>query len=885
MLKTAAEGAAEGVLGPIAPLIETKVLGVDPEDIRARAEVNPAIRGGSEAAAFVGSLLTGTGEARLMTEAGKAAAKAVGLGAEAIQGASLAAKIGSSAVSNAAEMAVMQSGDEVSKMILQDPNTAAESSIANIGLASVLGGVAGGGLTGLTHGVISPLWQASAGPKVEGALKSLKSRLNGESASTLVKEAEDLGLTKMTADIEGALSDSPTLKNAASGLRQTDTSRVARAFQEREREFKEEVLGKMSETLGKNADALSTLEVSEANYGKELGESLVKDYKAKIDPIIKELEEAKSKFATTPLEKDTVSVVQDLSNPYKATAKEAIKPGTTSSLRDKIMTKAGEEGWLADKLSPEARFIKTTMKELGNKETLQDLVKFGQNIGQSTKSTLPFGMQTPLSRAGAIVRDIIRDAENDMIVRKLGMEAPELVAKFRGALSEFKDLAALKDALNDRLKIGGSVSGFAKGLSEMAKTDSETLIRRLSGSKDANLLNFMAEHFPDAAQKIRQYHVDKILEKSTKDGVLNAPKLMKQIEAMSPELREFAIGPQGVEKVGRLNEFLTKLHDQKHNFSNTARTVDTIMSGGSASAMGMIAALMGNTGLGLAIPLAEIAGKEGVAATRLGMLKFLGSSQPVKSEGFKAMIGHIDAIYKQEHFLNKAVKNVFKGSAQVLTSNQMPNEADRTKLDKIVTKLQDKPAQLINNEEQGHLGHYMPDQQTAIAAASTKALQYLQSIKPQPHLLGPLDKPVPPQPSELARYDRALNIATQPNIVLEHVKNGTLLPSDIQDLHSMFPGLYQQMSNKLTNMVADQHGAEEPIPYKTRIGISLFLGQPLDATMSPASIQAAQPLPMQGPQQPQQKPKAKNAPSALGKNIESYQTPLQGAESDRSSRK
>jgi len=182
------------------------------------------------------------------------------------------------------------------------------------------------------------------------------------------------------------------------------------------------------------------------------------------------------------------------------------------------------------------------------------------------------------------------------------------------------------------------------------------------------------------------------------------------------------------------------------------------------------------------------------------------------------------------------------------------------------------------------LGDYLPSHQTALTKASTQVVQYLQSIKPQPHTFGPLDKPVPPQPPEVARYNRALDIATQPAIVMQHIKDGTLQASDIQDLHNMYPQLYQSMAQKLTNTMSSRHSEEESIPYRTRIGISLFLGQPVDASMSPTSIMAAQPQPKtppQGGQQGQTRPKpAKVDP----KNAKSYMTANQSAESNRSNR-
>jgi hypothetical protein len=161
-IKTGLEGAAKGVLGPAAPYIETKVLKVKPEDIRLRAETNPITHGLGEAAGLLGSAMTGFGEAAAMTKAGELATGAVGL-ANLAKDASLGYKVGSSVVQQAAEMAVLQGSDEISKQILKDPDASAETAISNIGLAAALGGAGGAIITGAA----SPLWQATAGPKVE----------------------------------------------------------------------------------------------------------------------------------------------------------------------------------------------------------------------------------------------------------------------------------------------------------------------------------------------------------------------------------------------------------------------------------------------------------------------------------------------------------------------------------------------------------------------------------------------------------------------------------------------------------------------------------------------------------------------------------------------
>ena len=138
------EGAAKGLAGPAATLAETKVLGIKPEDIRAREEANPITHGVGEAGGFGLGMYFGTGEAALIARAGEGAAHVAQLGEAATTG----AKLAKGAVTAATEMGLLQAGDEYSKYLENAPQTPG-SVVSNIGLAALLGGVAGPAFTGL----------------------------------------------------------------------------------------------------------------------------------------------------------------------------------------------------------------------------------------------------------------------------------------------------------------------------------------------------------------------------------------------------------------------------------------------------------------------------------------------------------------------------------------------------------------------------------------------------------------------------------------------------------------------------------------------------------------------------------------------------------------
>lgn len=205
--------------------------------------------------------------------------------------------------------------------------------------------------------------------------------------------------------------------------------------------------------------------------------------------------------------------------------------------------------------------------------------------------------------------------------------------------------------------------------------------------------------------------------------------------------------------------------------------------------------------------------------------------------GLKAAIDYGMKVVKGEAAIAKSAQAVF-GTNTSMPLRILPSAADRDKLDKKIQDYQNKPEDLL--AVGGHVGHYLPDHNTAMGQTAVRAVQYLNSIKPKSVKLAPLDPELKPSQMQKTAYDRTLNIALQPLCVLDHLKKGTLIPNDVQDLTSMFPGLHNKLSQQLTNHMIDHVSKENTIPYQMRQSLSLFLGQNLDSSLSPQSIQATQ---------------------------------------------
>ena len=173
MLKTGAEGVAEGVLGPLAPIL-SEAVGIDPYESEQRRKTNPVSFGAGQVAGLVSPI----GLGGVLTKAGT----------KAVEAANLTSKVASGSLRGAVETALFQTTDEASKFIRDDPEASAEHAIAAVGLAGLLGGAGGAAL-----GTVSKAFDALASSRATAEIKNFGSRImqhadNPEPAKLLSQE-------------------------------------------------------------------------------------------------------------------------------------------------------------------------------------------------------------------------------------------------------------------------------------------------------------------------------------------------------------------------------------------------------------------------------------------------------------------------------------------------------------------------------------------------------------------------------------------------------------------------------------------------------------------------------------------------------------------------
>lgn len=858
-LKTGAEGLAKGLIGSIpTEAIETGLLGVKPEDISAREKANPGISVGAQAVGMGAGLLTGIGEAGLALKAGSAAQKAI-TGAAALETLPMATRIGASALREATEMAIMTSDDEIAKMIWHKPETSADAAIANIGLATALGGAGGAFVTG----AVSPLWKATVGPKVEGMLSTMTGKMGGKADDTAVESvSKDLfnqaGLDPSIApSVLAKIDGNKTAEEMFSTLSQRDTTKAGKALQEEVKNLEGVVGDKITSTLGKDKAHVEGLDTALDKYsrGQKVGDDLYKELEAEIKPISEAYDKVSEQFKASP-----------------------IRVENWAATTDELGRKALDEGWFKAPDDTAKNILDGVLSKLPKLENANDLKLFITNL----RTAHPFG--SPGYRPAKLISESLQTAQERAIQDAVGEAmGPQAIAEYQALKSQYRGFMDKVDGLNEHLHVGRyhGPQSFLSNLKEMSVTNPEGILSRLSGATKADTLKVL-QQFPGALDSVKQYQIDLLL-KSAKNaaGEIDARKFKRQFEKLSPQVRELVAGPGEQAQLKALTEIIEKTSDSTHNWSNTARTMDKLMSG-VPSPMLMLASMFGHAPAAILSHLGGIGIKEGVDAGRLAMLKFLGSNQPVNPTAFKSMVQYMDAAVKGETRLNKSVDALFKGGTMTIINT---SERQLKQLDKLVAKNQEDNGnglteKLVNNET----SYYLPDHQPALAATATKALDYLKTLKPMPKQLNTLDAEIPPTKAEEYRYRQALEIAQNPLVIMEKIKAGTIQTNDLQDLASMYPAMYKQMQQKIMDQVVNRKANDEPIPYATRMGISLFVGQPLDSTMSPESIQAAQPKPKQDPQQQGNTAQGvKKNTGKLGKANKDYMTSSQAAEANRKS--
>lgn len=865
-LLTGLEGAAETATFGGSTALE-KAAGVRSADIQGRREENPVSHGLGQVAGLAGSslLAPGGGAAGVLEAAGEAGAKALipaaqetygaasalkaaqqaGEGVEAAKAAYEAAKasqpfiakIGTEAADQAIQFGLMQSGDEVSKMFsgapgYEDPGTATQTALTNIGLSSVLGGAVGTGF-----GVLSPLWKATIGQKSENFLNSLRNRVNGESLPMTKGLSDAMEEAGISAESKAGLSDNPMAAEHYKTLIESGTEPGLALRQTIEGD--KQRAGDQLKNIFQTEENLSAFDAGE---------------RAK-DVFLKKAEELnapiKEKYAANSASNEAIQIPD----------KERLK------FYDKLIEDGQSFG---SKGSASEGLFKNYAERILAQDTVAQQDKLMTEIGSDWSSARRSG-DFEKARALGDIRSSIRDFQDQQIEKAVLQSAGEdpmalSAAKqyVSGRVEARKMYSEFIDTLGEMAGVGklGKVKSFGQFQEALEKIPSAKLADKLFDKKNIEGLRLLKEKFPEALDSLIQQKKSEILEgsikgldKSVTGGEFKHSTLLDKVAKLPKEIKEIMFTPEELSKIDNSSRLLKKLNERM-NPSGTARTIDTLWKHMPAGVLGALSTITGHSAIG-GILLGEAGrylGKEAPDAVKLSLLKFLGSSGPVDGTAWKAAFDFINQAYKGQKLIDTTAKNIFKPGIEVLAREKYPNDNDRIKLEKRIQELGKNQEKLMDIG--GKTSQYLPNHGSSLAQTSANAVNYLNNLKPKMEKKAPLDAEPVENPVQKSNYNRALDIAEQPLILMKSIKEGSITAQDISHLNALYPSLYNQLKNNLMDKMTDAVQHEEVIPYKTKLGLSLFMGQPLDSTMTPQALTSLNMLPASKPQQPR--------PSSMG---------------------
>lgn len=764
----AIESVGSGILGPLAagsqsimrkgatalgiPEDKLHYIAPKPEDVAAREEAFPV----TSAVGNIAGLVSPVGQGAVLGKVGAGIAEKV---VPKVVEEGVLAGIKRSAVRVSAENALYQTGDEVTKMIQNNPGQSLGTAVSNVGLASVIGGVTGGVL-----GSVSPLWKASVGNRTSQFAADFKGRMQEH-----LTEPDRVG----------------TFTNELNDYYKNITSHA------------DEVYGPQ----GIKAQATSKL----------LPEELSPKIRDQVNGITKRAEETLKDMAAKQVpERYMNKFINDVNTFHKAVESEGATP--------KDIFNATQDF----------------------KQTLQGYSKgnYGPFAVPSYHEAYDF-----INSTKTIGRDIRLALEDSSVWGKAADSQKAINKSFSNYLPTLQDFEK---------KFTTEING--QRVIDPGKAN--TYFNQL-GKPSAEIKQSMLKNFLDASEKYRQVISDTHSSLGNPNPVSHTSTNMLQ----------------------------NTLKEQSHG----AKLADMVVKKSGATSGKLMGAVIGG-GLGHMVPLpgSEVVGAF-IGEHALG--PFLGSVLPIltkplvekmsSGEGLKAAADYGFHVAKGNSLSDGIIKSIFKSGSKELPDHLKPNAETRKKLDTALLKIQQDPSRITTIA--GPIGHYLPDHAVAIGTMASNISSFLNSLRPQSAPKAPLDPPIKISRAIQSQYDRLLDVAQQPLVVLDSIKNNTITSHDVIALQKMYPDLYEGLKQKIMNQIVQHTSKGDTIPYDTRLSLSLFMGQSLDSTMQPMAIMAAQPIPQQPPLQQQGNKLTQDAGSKMIKGSKSMQTATQASEAMHSS--
>lgn len=798
-----------------------------PDDIKAYRDENPISSGAGEVAGVLGAALAPEvgiagavsapvrGVARAGAAVTEAAAPLASRAAGVLAGAEtspvihkILSQFGAYAAGSAIEGAAYGLGQTVSEHALGDPDLTAEKVIANVGTSAAIGGALGGIFGAIKGGLqakkfISEVdkakieggdWEAIGDtglPEKQrtGFLDGLsKKKANAKEIEAAAREIDAPLLPSMTSANEDVQHAQSMLLNGAPTLPSLKAKQIAT-----------EGLTKV-EAAAQSAIGAET-DITKASLGDMLRDTVTAHVERQAEPINALYDELKTRHQAIPASERALKQVA----------------ANVRKLEDVPF-------------SPQARSIAESAAErIESIQTVDDIKRLKSILNQELGLAA-----TPIQkRITSVIADKLADLEESSIVRFAEKEMKTATAqdKIISLLEQRKAVNAQYEVFRDGLNRVGEalgrkrVHGAQDFLDYIGGLTPEKIADKLSGKNNARFLDWFANEMPDGMRAISQYHKGTIREAALHDGKLSVARVLSQIDRLSPEFRAKIFSPEEMRKLDAVRTYF-EAFPKNFNPSNTANQ------GAFAAFFHPVEATFANVkdaGISAFIHAATAGGEEaGALVDALALME----RKAIKTS--KAIGGGIGAIFSHDKY------NPTKGYLAISSDERRDNH-DGVRED--LTSISTGPDRLIARLEENTatLSQFAPRTTQGVQSTMIRATQFLSAKLPGKDVSQkPLSAPYRPSEAELAQWHKYFSAVDNPVGALHQVARGTLTPQTMEALSAVYPKLLQDMRVQVMDKMTDAIAKKKPIPYRTKLSLSLFLNTDLVNSLTPVSVLATQ---------------------------------------------
>lgn len=845
-VKAGAAAAARTATFGLSDQALTKSGAVDPETLQGLEDANPV-------ASTIGTGIGAVAPALVGDEAGVASAlnpiKAVsrlGKAAEGVvsgvlpAGESLASKIVSSAASKAVgsaiEGAAYGAGDVVSEQALGDPSLTAQSAIAHVGLAGVLGGGLGG-LMGVGEEVV-PEIVSKAKDSIANAFTK------GSEAALDIAKGLDKETPALTADI--LLEHRATINNleeSIPGIRDT----VAKLDPD------------MAQLVADNPDKIQAMyeqfpKQTQAmlGSGKETAEYLLNNYQQIwTDPA------ARSKAAT-----EMTEGMQDVLDHMRKLQRE---------VNGKIAPQEVEK--LLEHADPEPVM-----------RAYNDIFERVNDAVARSKDEPELFDQAYTRHLEKLSEGMVRDAD----VSTSPVEAFNRMQTLRQSLDELAGYGKMDMGLSERQSINEIRD--LRGMVKKTMTDPE-VFGELAARKAA--WDTAQADFATLTKKGGEFQkrfMEKVNGKGGPRYVLRAPKIGSWLNQMADQRGEvasevwgrtmqaakqivdeaetsFRNAPVGDFDRGAYDSLLNKTRGATEDASQHARATHVANQLDPKIAWGSNAVVKGGDGLALGALAANhfVPGAGAVIGTIKGVAKI---GQVAKSvPRTVAVLSHLERFGKSaaakidtgvKALMNASEKSFYVGRGEVAAGlarefGRNDPKTMQARLNKLADMTSNPEAitAALNRTTDG-LHEHAPNTAEALSVSTARALSYLQSKAPKMQAKGLKPFKVVPSKADVAKFGRTWHAVHNPSSILKMAQAGVLTPDAVEAVRTCYPEYYGQIQKTVFNQIVAH--PNKVIPFRQKQQLGMLLGAPMDSSRAslPANQQAyaSAPKAQQAPQGP-----------------------------------